>query len=133
MYIGPGSIIPVEYFIFKDFLKTSVHLDSHKRRPCVIIGEDDENYYLLAISSQRKNTFKKRHFEVIGPDGRINYIDLAHIYSRKITGSYVLSYLENKDFNNLLDSFIYYQENVESDSLYKDVKDVLTKLNSKKR
>ena len=108
MYIGPSSIISIEHFIFKDFLSTSNHLDSHKRRPCVIISEDDTNYYLLSISSHAKNNIKKRNFEIMGPRGKINYIDLAHIYVRKISGFPVHDNLDVDTFNNLIDSFIYY-------------------------
>lgn len=133
MYIGPSSIISIEHFIFKDFLSTSNHLDSHKRRPCVIISEDDTNYYLLSISSHTKNNIMKRNFEIIGPGGKINYIDLAHIYVRKISGFPVHDNLDVDTFNNLIDSFIYYQENVEMEPLYNIVKETLTKLNSKKR
>lgn len=134
MYIGPSSIISIEHFIFKDFLSTSNHLDSHKRRPCVIISEDDANYYMLSISSQPKSVNNKKiNFEIIGPDGRTNYIDLAHIYVRKISGSPVHDNLDVDTFNNLIDSFIYYQENVEMEPLYDIVKETLTKLNRKKR
>lgn len=133
MYIGPSSIISVKYFIFKDYLSTSNHLDSHKRRPCVIISEDDSNYYMLSISSHPKNGNNKRNFEVIGPDGRTNYIDLAHIYTRRISGSPVHDNLDINTFNNLIDSFIDYQENIEKEPLYDIVKDTLIKLNSKKR
>lgn len=133
MYIGPSSIISIEHFIFKDFLSTSNHLDSHKRKPCVIISEDDTNYYLLSISSHAKNNIKKRNFEIMGPGGKTNYIDLAHIYVRKISGFPVHDNLDVDTFNNLIDSFIYYQENVEMEPLYDIVKETLTKLNSKKR
>ena len=69
----------------------------------------------------------------MGPGGKTNYIDLAHIYVRKISGFPVHDNLDVDTFNNLIDSFIYYQENVEMEPLYDIVKETLTKLNSKKR
>lgn len=116
-----GSIIYIEYLIFKD--DDGLNIDHTRRRPCIIIGEDDEKYYLLKLSSYQNKNNANRYLKLPSYAATKEcYIDLQAIYTTKIAGYKELNYLDEKDLINALEQFYKYQTTIKEDENFLRIK-----------
>ena len=107
-----GSIIFVEYQIFdleRDNSRTQI--DHSKRRPALIIAEDEDCFYYLTLTSKaRRGCFGYYTNEIIKSNStvqcikekRIQYVQIGHIYSKKIYGAIELTRINDDDLYQIL-------------------------------
>lgn len=107
-----GSIISIENQIFelgKDNTKTQI--DHTKRRPALVIAEDEECFYYLTLTSKPlKGCVGYLTNETIKSNGKINYskenktqyVQVRHIYSKKIYGAIELTTISDEDLLYIL-------------------------------
>lgn len=121
-----GSIILLKNFIYKDHTGTK-KIDHAKYRPCLVIGEDNENIYILPISSSILKNNRESHYEIPNKYIDINkkeYIDFNAIYKAKICGYRVKDDLDTNDLYDLLTSFYQYHTKNNNEEFNK-IKDII--------
>ena len=107
-----GSIILVENQIFdmcKDNSRTQI--DHAKKRPAIIIAETEDYFYYLTLTSKPGNgTFYYKTNGTIKSNGKIKiekttkkqYIQVRHIYKKKIYGAIEITRISDVDLLYLL-------------------------------
>ena len=130
-----GSIIPIKHFIFRESASKIKTDHPFKNRPCLVIAEDDELYYLLSISSHNSKEEGWRYYKA--PEYASTkdcYIDLKYIYTTKIAGYKELNFVDCEDLFDILLQFLECQNNFYQDKLFDNVQDeVLKKINTMKK
>lgn len=129
-----GSIVLLDNVIFKTKIegkeiKKGNRTDHAKKRPAIVIAEDEENTYFLHITSKRfvgnnedVNQFyvgEKTDFDIGG------YIQFTDIHKRDICFREEKAYLENENLKKMLIDFCNYQENIRMDEEYPKIKQII--------
>lgn len=99
---GIGSIISIEYQIFNNGYKNSKYeIDHCKKRPAVVIAEDEKNFYYLTLTGTKGKSYRQYEIDY----QKKSYITLDNIYSKKIYGAVEKNRLSNKELLMLLIKF----------------------------
>lgn len=128
-----GSIIIVKNQIFdmgKDNSKTQI--DHSKRRPALVIAEDDDSFYYITLTSKSGKGCVQYYTE----GEKKQFVQIRHIYSKEIYGAIEVSRVSDSDLFDILIKLCKFHENkhynnfdkIEKD-LLKTIKDLAIKLN----
>lgn len=133
-----GSIILIENQIFdmaNDNSKTQI--DHSKKRPAIIIAETNSDFYYLTLTSKPGNgKFYYKTKETIIGNGTVKlekyfkkqYIQVEHIYKKKIYGAIEVTRISDLDLFYLLSRVYQFHENRDYNN-FKDIqKDLLIKI-----
>lgn len=126
-----GSIVFIEDVIFKTTIenkkiKNYKMMDHAKKRPAMVLAEDDEYTYFLHITSSGIKCKSKEKIQyylgkktksVIG-----GYIRFESIQKRPIILREEIMYIPNETLKEILTDFCYFQENVRMDDEYPKIK-----------
>jgi len=99
-----GSIILIDHQIFKND-NSHYQIDHCKKRPAVVIAEDDENFYYLTMTSKKKDISYSYN------DGKKDqYVRFEYIYNKEIYGAVEVNRLDDNNLLNLLIEFYNYHQ-----------------------
>lgn len=130
MFAEEQDIINIKNIIYKDAVRIDFSLTGH---PVLIIRVTDTHFYYLTISSSSNKTLHKNNYQHFSlrknKDNRlkapINYINLKNIYKQEINNYAPYGYVDDKLFKKIMEQLKYYQENINKDEYYDEIKDNL--------
>lgn len=130
MFAEEQDIINIKNIIYKDAGRIDFSLTGH---PVLIIRVTDTHFYYLTISSSSNKTLHKNNYQHFSlrknKDNRlkapINYINLKNIYKQEINNYAPYGYVDVKLFKKIMEQLKYYQENINKDEYYDEIKDNL--------
>lgn len=125
MLFKVGDIIVVKGTIFKEngWYDTRIY-----GRPVLILDSNNEVFYYLTMSTKRVDDDEMyQYFYVKHKAGRKCYINCKSIYKKEAEFHTVRDTLYDEQLEALLEKFIHYQEQVEADEFYNEIKDNVKK------
>ena len=130
MFAEEQDIINIKNIIYKDAGRIDFSLTGH---PVLIIRVTDTHFYYLTISSSRNKTLHKNNYQhfllMKNKDNKleapINYINLKNIYRQEINSYAPYGYVDDKLFKKIIEQLKYYQENINKDEYYDEIKDYI--------
>ncbi len=130
MFAEEQDIINIKNIIYKDAGRIDFSLTGH---PVLIIRVTDTHFYYLTISSSSNKTLHKNNYQhfllMKNKDNKleapINYINLKNIYRQEINSYAPYGYVDDKLFKKIIEQLKYYQENINKDEYYDEIKDYL--------
>ena len=130
MFAEKQDIINLKNIIYKDVGRIDLKLTGH---PVLIIHVTDTHFYYLTISSSSNNTLHKNNYQHFAlrknKDNNlkapINYINLKNIYKQEINNYVPYGFVDDKTFNQIIIKLKYYQENINKDNLFEEIKNIL--------
>lgn len=135
-----GSIIIVENQIFdlgKNNRKTQI--DHSNKRPALIISEDEDCFYYITLTSKQGNGCVGYYTnETIMPNGtvqchkekKMQFVQVRHIYSKKIYGALELTRISDNDLLNILVLLYQFHESRKYTNFDKVEKNILQTIKS---
>lgn len=108
-----GTIILLQNVIFIDDKKTMIDSKYFHNRPCLVIGETDEELYVLPLSSNYSYQHQEYNFALSEKDiiplvnqsfKKLSYLKIDNIFKKKICYYKICGQLKPKVFNNLLNT-----------------------------
>lgn len=131
-----GSIILMKYFIFNN--RQTKKIDHAKFRPCIVICEDEENIYILPISSSYNKINPSCQYQIPSKyidNNKPEYVDFDNIYTSKICGYPIKDDIDVNDLYDLLINFYQYHKKNNNNKLFNNIENIiyseLTNLNNK--
>lgn len=130
MFAEEQDIINLRNIIYKDAGRIDFSITGH---PVLIIRVTDTHFYYLTISSSSNKTLHKNNYQHFSlkrnKDNRlkapINYINLKNIYKQELNNYVPYGYVDDKLFKQIMKQLKFYQENINKDEYYDEVKDNL--------
>ena len=130
MFAEEQDIINMKNIIFKDAKRIDFSLTGH---PVLIICVTDTNFYYLTISSSSNKTLHKNNYQHFSlkrnKDNRlkapVNYINLKNIYKQEISSYAPYGFVDDVLFRKIIKQLKYYQEKINKDELYDEIKNYI--------
>lgn len=129
-----GSIISVENQIFElDNCNKKTKIDHSNKRPALIIAEDQENFYYLTLTSKpvkgcvgylTNETINKGKVKC-AKENKIQYVQIRHIYTKKIYGAIELTTISDNDLLDILLKLYEFHETSNYNNFKKIQKNIL--------
>lgn len=124
------DIINLKNIVYKDAGRIDYSLTGH---PVLIIHVTDTHFYYLTISSSSNKTLHKnnhQHFSLRKNKNNrlkapINYVNLKNIYQQEINNHIPYGFVEDNIFKIIIEKLNYYQEKINKDEYYDEIKDYL--------
>lgn len=124
------DIINLKNIVYKDAGRIDYSLTGH---PVLIIHVTDTHFYYLTISSSSNKTLHKnnhQHFSLRKNKNNrlkapINYVNLKNIYKQEINNHIPYGFVEDNIFKIIIEKLNYYQEKINKDEYYDEIKDYL--------